>query len=159
MFNLARIVKLYGTMARKGDNTADRPHRKSRVLEIPSALQVVPQELLEALAKEAKQESARQQTVTVIAPAVPIDREGVMQRARSYLKKIPGAISGQHGHDQNWCAANGYQALGAVMFGKEISRLFPKVSKRRIGGRQSRQYVYEGIRHCYHSFNVLLKPA
>ena len=31
VFNPARIWKLYGTMARKGDSTADRPHRKSYI--------------------------------------------------------------------------------------------------------------------------------
>lgn len=31
VFNPARIWKLYGTMARKGDSTPDRPHRKSYI--------------------------------------------------------------------------------------------------------------------------------
>ena len=31
VYNPARIWKLYGTTARKGDNTRDRPHRKSYV--------------------------------------------------------------------------------------------------------------------------------
>ena len=35
VFNASRIVKLYGTVARKGDNTVDRPHRLSRILEDP----------------------------------------------------------------------------------------------------------------------------
>ncbi len=33
MFNAARICRLYGTMAKKGDPTADRPHRIARILE------------------------------------------------------------------------------------------------------------------------------
>ncbi len=33
VFNPARIWKLYGTVSRKGDNVADRPHRLARVLE------------------------------------------------------------------------------------------------------------------------------
>jgi hypothetical protein len=37
VFNAARICKVPGTMARKGDNVADRPHRWSTVLEVPSA--------------------------------------------------------------------------------------------------------------------------
>lgn len=49
--NPARILKLYGTMARKGDSTPERPHRPSRLLEVPDQLDVVPLELLEALAK------------------------------------------------------------------------------------------------------------
>ena len=37
-FNPARIVKLYGTMACKGDNTKERPHRWSGVKKIPSSI-------------------------------------------------------------------------------------------------------------------------
>jgi hypothetical protein len=50
--NPGRIIKLYGSMARKGDHTDDRPHRWSRILEVPSDFRVVPTELLEAFAAE-----------------------------------------------------------------------------------------------------------
>ena len=36
VFNAARIWKLAGTLARKGDNTADRPHRIARLLDVPA---------------------------------------------------------------------------------------------------------------------------
>lgn len=35
IFNAARVVKLYGTMTRKGDPTPDRPHRRSTIIELP----------------------------------------------------------------------------------------------------------------------------
>ena len=41
VFNAGRITKLYGTMACKGDNLPDRPHRRSRLLEIPDHLAVL----------------------------------------------------------------------------------------------------------------------
>ena len=47
--NAGRIWKLYGTIARKGDNTAERPHRRSRVISVPERLEVVSGELLEKL--------------------------------------------------------------------------------------------------------------
>jgi len=47
--NPARIWKLYGTMARKGDSTAERPHRLSRLLDVPETPETVTQEQLEAL--------------------------------------------------------------------------------------------------------------
>lgn len=53
VFNPSRIVKLYGTVSRKGDNTPDRPHRRSRVIDIPDERSPVPIELLEALAATA----------------------------------------------------------------------------------------------------------
>ena len=34
-FNAARIWKLYGTASRKGDNTTERPHRRSAILSVP----------------------------------------------------------------------------------------------------------------------------
>jgi hypothetical protein len=34
--NASRIVKLYGTLARKGDATQRRPHRRSTILELPA---------------------------------------------------------------------------------------------------------------------------
>ena len=37
--NAAQIWKLYGTTARKGDSTKDRPHRKSRLLTVPNIVQ------------------------------------------------------------------------------------------------------------------------
>ena len=55
-FNAARIWKLYGTMARKGDHTPERPHRRARILEIPDAIEVVRPEALAALAALAPEE-------------------------------------------------------------------------------------------------------
>ncbi|QBD81137.1 hypothetical protein EPA93_36260 [Ktedonosporobacter rubrisoli] len=48
--NPARIWKLYGTLACKGDNTAERPYRMSRLLEVPNQVLTVPKTLLEAFA-------------------------------------------------------------------------------------------------------------
>jgi putative DNA primase/helicase len=52
MFNASRILKIYGTTARKGDATADRPHRLSRILQAPAELTAVSRELLAAQAAE-----------------------------------------------------------------------------------------------------------
>jgi hypothetical protein len=41
VFNAGRITKVYGTMVCKGDNLPDRPHRRSRLLEIPDHLTVL----------------------------------------------------------------------------------------------------------------------
>lgn len=59
--NPARIWKLPGTLACKGDDTAERPHRMARILFKPEQLEVVPHKLLEALAAE----------VTVEKPKAP----------------------------------------------------------------------------------------
>ena len=38
VYNAARICKLYGTLACKGDSTPERPHRRARLLEIPDQI-------------------------------------------------------------------------------------------------------------------------
>ena len=48
--NAARIWKLYGTVSRKGDSTADRPHRRAGIIARPAVLEPVPAERLRALA-------------------------------------------------------------------------------------------------------------
>ena len=48
--NPARIWKIYGTPTRKGDSTPERPHRMSRLLEVPEMLETVTRAQLEALA-------------------------------------------------------------------------------------------------------------
>ena len=47
--NPSRIAKIPGTWARKGDDTEERPHRRSKVLALPPRYEAVPFELLEAL--------------------------------------------------------------------------------------------------------------
>ncbi len=49
-FNAARIWKLYGTMSRKGDNTKDRPHRRSAIIDAPPEPAIVGRDQLELLA-------------------------------------------------------------------------------------------------------------
>lgn len=39
VFNAARIWKLYGTKARKGDDSEERPHRRSRITSVPDLVQ------------------------------------------------------------------------------------------------------------------------
>jgi len=46
----AQLWKLYGTMAKKGDSVADRPHRRSLILSSPEYPEVVSRELLIQLA-------------------------------------------------------------------------------------------------------------
>lgn len=59
-YNASRIFKVYGTTARKGDNTAERPHRLSRILQVPALLTPVTGDLLRALAASAPIEAKPQ---------------------------------------------------------------------------------------------------
>jgi len=60
-FNAARIWKLYGTVARKGDNTPERPHRRARILEVPETVKLVRIEDLAGLAAQAPAEEQPRQ--------------------------------------------------------------------------------------------------
>ena len=50
VYNAARLWKLYGTTARKGDPTEERPHRRARIIRVADSLEVVPKAKLEAVA-------------------------------------------------------------------------------------------------------------
>jgi len=60
VFNPARIVKTIGTVARKGDDlrgvpgAADRPHRRSELIDAPEPLAAISKEQLEAIAGAAR---------------------------------------------------------------------------------------------------------
>lgn len=56
VFNPARISKVYGSWARKGDDIPERPHRISRILDAPETLEPVPRDTLEKLAAAFPQE-------------------------------------------------------------------------------------------------------
>jgi hypothetical protein len=111
VFNPARITKVYGTMARKGEHTAERPHRRTAVLELSEQLVPVPLPLLEQLATPMRAVAAP----VVAAPAqgaagqaghstdVPFGRK--IELARAYLAKIPPAIEGQNGDKRTYSVA------------------------------------------------------
>ena len=48
LFNASRIIKLYGTLSRKGDSIPTRPHRLAEVKSAPPVLWVVDRDLIEA---------------------------------------------------------------------------------------------------------------
>ena len=68
-YNAGRIWKLYGTMSRKGDHTAGRPHRRSRILSVPDPVMVVNAEQLQDLA-------SRLPTGAQVPPEVPVEGKG-----------------------------------------------------------------------------------
>ena len=75
VYNPARIVKVAGTMSRKGDDlrgvdgVEDRPHRRARLIRVPDTITVVPLPCLEALAGP-----ARPATTAVPTGSVAFDR-------------------------------------------------------------------------------------
>lgn len=58
VFNPARVSKLYGTVARKGADTEERPHRMSRIVLVPEQIKSTNKDILERLANVKPQEVA-----------------------------------------------------------------------------------------------------
>ena len=62
-FNPSRITKCYGTVAHKGMNTEERPHRRSNLLAVPDEIEVCDKSLIEKVAnmmpKEVSEPSRR----------------------------------------------------------------------------------------------------
>lgn len=61
--NAARIWKLYGTLAGKGDSTVTRPHRRAAILSVPAPRKIVPLDLLHAVARLKKPPVATATTI------------------------------------------------------------------------------------------------
>lgn len=51
-YNPSRICKLHGTLAQKGANSADRPHRMSRIFQVPDNVQITSKGILQKLVAE-----------------------------------------------------------------------------------------------------------
>jgi replicative DNA helicase len=96
-FNAARIWKLYGTKASKGDDLPERPHRMSRILDAPDNLEVVPLTLLQDLAARVPKELPRDSSQSYRTPGQPVALE-------EWLAKHQVAIrhQGQWNGGQKW---------------------------------------------------------
>lgn len=101
VFNAARVCKLYGTVARKGDHSPERPHRVSELVSVPDTIHVCDWSKLEALAAEAPKEKPKATREKSRTKA----RRSIVDRAAAYLAKIPPAVSGESGHDVTFHAA------------------------------------------------------
>jgi hypothetical protein len=108
LFNPARIIRLYGTASRKGDDRPDRPHRWAGVISSPDTFCVVPVELLEALAAEVQPSGPMHEPgangeahggswrAPVTGGATPEARA----RAYVFAPGFPDSIAGRRGHDR-----------------------------------------------------------
>ena len=118
VFDAPRICRLYGTVNCKGQNTEERPHRGSKIVQQGSK-RVVPPLLLAALAAEATalpamdRKAPRPGDDRGACPfdpqrdpdRPPLDLDSVQGMARGYVAKLPPAISGQDGHGSTFRVA------------------------------------------------------
>lgn len=90
-FNPSRICKLYGTLAQKGANTKDRPHRMSEITSCPDEILVNSAEILRNLANELP-ETAKNEKKTQINNSnyQKFDLEDWLYRYLSPMRKDEG---------------------------------------------------------------------
>jgi hypothetical protein len=134
VFNPARLTKLYGTWARKGDNTADRPHRLSRIISLPEARTPVSRELLKRIAGCAiSQEAPR--TKAPVQASGKIDVEAYLARYGQEVSQVK-----PHGDATLYCLAecifdsthtDKEAAIGQAADGKLFYQCFHKSCKGR----------------------------
>jgi hypothetical protein len=80
LFNPSRILKAYGTTARKGKHTNERPWRVTKILDVPSSLVLVPENKLRELLAELQTQpqpehvSQTQMQIPASAPAAAAER-------------------------------------------------------------------------------------
>ncbi len=89
----ARLCKLYGTMACKGDSTVERPHRRSHLIETPERIEYVAVEHLEGLAAQVPKQPPT--TVRVVKGKSAIDVD--LWLATNGLEILKGPESYQDG--------------------------------------------------------------
>jgi hypothetical protein len=111
-FNASRIWKLYGTVARKGESTDERPHRSSFLVPYSDSLCVLrPDDDIKAHRDENTKSCASLISLwkaqDEARAKVERDYQAVdkVRRAIAYLDKIPPAISGQNGHSATYHVA------------------------------------------------------
>jgi len=102
VYNAARIWKLYGTMACKGDDTPERPHRPAKIIKVPRPSTIIPLEKLQKLAAMAPAEPSRD----IAAHRQPFDIDAWIAKSR-----LDVAASGAWQDGRKWifsvCPWNG----------------------------------------------------
>jgi hypothetical protein len=99
VFNAARIWKLYGTIAVKGDATPERPHRRAEIEHVPGALELADRDVLVALA--AMVPPARMVSAPTGRTLPPLDLVGLVQGRGWYLRALHG---GKHAMTCPWAS-------------------------------------------------------
>jgi putative DNA primase/helicase len=123
VYDARRVVKLYGTLSRKGEHTPDRPHRCSALLAVPERQGVVSLDQIKALVSTAEPTPATngKPSLTVYTPpstglkARAIDPEETYTRnaLAGELAKLAGTGAGNRNNQLFASAANLYEFVNA----------------------------------------------
>ena len=95
VYNPSRILKVYGSVARKGEHTDERPWRTSGLVEIPTELPVVSEETLRALLAEITASLPAEKAAGVKRGNVPADPNS-KDLINDYRNKTLTSIAGTY---------------------------------------------------------------
>ncbi len=127
VYNAARIVKLYGTVSRKGHDTPERPHRRSQIISVPEPVGgAVTMEMLEALqpviiSEQPRKPAPAQSPEPASVPARSGNRKYVMTALDSAIQKIQSAGAGQRNNTLNTEAFSIAQLVGAGELNEQMA--------------------------------------
>ena len=111
--DLPRVCRLPSTWNRKGDNTTERPHRKSQIISVPTnpgAKRLVTRDMLmELLGNESVDLSDKDSLKHSASEAM---RPDVIARVGNYVSKMSPSVSGQSGHNRAYAAARKTVEMG-----------------------------------------------
>jgi hypothetical protein len=103
VFDPPRICKMPFTLACKGGNTSERPHRPAGVITMPAELNIVSQAQLEAIAAPADAPARTSAGCPGGRPVVPPEHLAtVVKWARNYVKQMKPAVEGKGGDAQTF---------------------------------------------------------
>lgn len=86
-FNPSRICKLYGTLAQKGSNTAERPHRMSKIIGDVREVKPTKKAYLQKLADAIPHEEIKPQQYNNYSPATFEIRDWMAKHSIQYVEK------------------------------------------------------------------------
>ncbi len=96
-FDASRVCKFYGSWARKGEHSDERPHRRSAIVEAPVTLTPVSLELISAVAAEYVQAVERRAGLSVSDGNVKLQKLiGFLEHYSVSIKSAPRPIPNGH---------------------------------------------------------------
>lgn len=94
-----RLVRLYGTRSRKGESSPERPHRATQIRPCPALEEIASSRAGNVLAMQRMLSAWKATKLATGTSRSPVDA------AKAYISKIPGAVSGEGGHNRTYRAA------------------------------------------------------
>ncbi len=162
--NASRIFKLYGTLACKGDSTADRPHRRAAILAAPEQREVVMRQLLEALAARAPRPEKPQGGTVSLSPSSTDRRDRTRAYGKAALDNEIAALSATRDGNRNNQLFQSAAALFSLVAGGSLDRsevwqvLMDTAKKLGLAETEARRTIDSGEKHGLEQPRSIPKP-